>query len=149
MGDLRLVRVTYICGVDETHVTKSSAGSKGGPWANTLTNPDLTWSGIQVFKRFGRPIKDVFFSLSPNLMFNTKSKIKEKMKVMGSWCAYLPFNVRFWGFEELFAVVTNFAVYKKGIMDKVLFIQTILFTSPCFHIMLQNSIWLGIHQSKV
>ncbi len=45
---------------DETQVIKSSKGDKSGPWAATLTNPDLLQAGTRVFKDPGGHVTGIF-----------------------------------------------------------------------------------------
>lgn len=67
---------------DETHLTKLLEGDKGGPHANTLTDPNLPCTGTQVFKDPGGYVTGVFGLLPlevmpPVLIFQTRSNCRE------------------------------------------------------------------------
>ncbi len=121
-----------IINFDETHLTKSSEGDKGGPRANTLTNPALPRTGTRVFKDPGGHVTGVFGSnpleaMPPIVIFETKSKKEENLRVKPSWCKDLPVVEGQWGFDEKCVMDAHIAVRRKGSMDEDLFIQTVLF----------------------
>ncbi len=97
------VQFSHCCiNFDETHVTKSLEGNRGGLYANTLTNPNLPRTGLQVFKDLGIHITGVFGSsvlepMPPILIFKTRSMMEENMKVKPIWCSNLPTVTGFWG----------------------------------------------------
>ncbi len=83
-----------IINFDETHLTKSSEGDKGGPLANTLMNLDLPRAGMRVYQGGKGHVTGVFGSsplevMPPIMIYETKSKTAEKMKVKPSWAKEL------------------------------------------------------------
>ncbi len=78
-----------IINFDETHLTKSSEGDRGGPRADTLTNPNLPRAGLRVFKGSGSHVTGVFGSnvleaMPLVMIYETKSKTAESMRVKPS-----------------------------------------------------------------
>ncbi len=61
---------------------KSSEGDKDGPWADTLTNPDLPRSGTSIFSGSGGHVTGITGSspleaMPPIMIYKTKSKTLE------------------------------------------------------------------------
>lgn len=123
-------------------------GDKGGPRANTLTNPDLPRAGTRVFKGGGGHVTAVFGSSSveampPIMIYETKSKTAKKMRVKPSWVQELPEVVGQWGFQTETVVNTQIAVRTKGSMDETLFIKTFLFYKSLFPNLAPRFKWDG------
>ncbi len=90
---------------DEIHHSNSTKCNKGGPQANTITNLNLPWVGTRVFKDPGRHVTGVYVStpleaMPPIMIFETKSKVKENMRIKPSWVKDMPKVVTTQGFEE-------------------------------------------------
>ncbi len=104
-----------IINFDETHLTKSSEGDRGGPCADTLTNPNLPRAGSQVFKGGGGHVTGVFGSnileaIPLTIIYKTKPKTSKSMRVKPSWVQNLPEVVGRWGFGEDTVIDTHIAV---------------------------------------
>ncbi len=52
--------LSFIINYDETHLTKSSVGDKGGPRSSTRVNPNVPCVGSCVFKDAGGHVTGVF-----------------------------------------------------------------------------------------
>ncbi len=76
-----------------------------------------------MFKDPGRHVTGVYVStpleaMPPIMIFETKSKVKENMRIKPSWVKDMPKVVTMWGFEEPIQMNTQVGVRTKESMDE-------------------------------
>ncbi len=106
-----------------------------GPWANTLTNLDLPRVGTRVLWGGGGHVSGVFGSSPLKVMltimiYETKFKTAEKMKVKPSWAKELPEVVGQFGFNNKSVLDTEIVVWPMQRHEKYLTRNLMTMLSP-------------------
>ncbi len=104
-----------IINFDESHLNKSSKNDTSRPRATSLTNPNLPQLGLQEFKDPGNHTTGVFGltplePMPPVIIYETRAKRDENIKIQPQWIENLPIVKGAWGLEMESPMDTHIAI---------------------------------------